>query len=108
MVNGDENSADTYRNSYRHALLPLKAGHRTVVRLDHPGKVATTAHGSSAKNDDVDVLCQLTQHRRGDDNAQIDNGLEAGSRRGTAAGVVQVQITEATFETAAAIFSESL
>ena len=51
---GEENSADTYRALYRHALAPLKAARRTVVRLDHRGKdmKAAGARGSSAKNDD--------------------------------------------------------
>lgn len=57
VVSGEENSADTYRALYRHALAPLKAQGRTVVRLDHLGKDATAgARGSSAKNDDVDCV----------------------------------------------------
>ncbi len=63
VVAGEENSADTYRNLYRHALAPLKAARRTVVRLDHRGRdaKASGARGSSAKNDDVDVVWQLAQ-----------------------------------------------
>ncbi|ORV61482.1 hypothetical protein AWC03_09795 [Mycobacterium europaeum] len=63
VVAGEENSADTYRALYRHALAPLKAARRTVVRLDHRGKDAKAAgaRGSSAKNDDVDCVWQLTQ-----------------------------------------------
>jgi hypothetical protein len=61
VVAGEENSADTYRDFYRHTLLPLKAARRTVVRLDHRGHGRDGARGSSAKNDDVDVVWQLSQ-----------------------------------------------
>lgn len=62
VVAGEENSADTYRALYRHTLSPLKAARRAVVRLDHRGKGPNaTARGSSAKQDDVDVVWQLTQ-----------------------------------------------
>jgi hypothetical protein len=63
VVAGEENSADTYRNLYRHSLSPLKAQRRAVIRLDHRGKDAKAAgaRGSSAKNDDVDVVWQLSQ-----------------------------------------------
>lgn len=61
VVTGEENSADTYRDFYRHTLLPLKAARRTVVRLDHRGHGREGARGSSAKNDDVDVVWQLSQ-----------------------------------------------
>lgn len=62
VVAGEENSADTYRNLYRHSLQPLKAARRTVVRLDHLGKDGNAgARGSSAKNDDVDVVWHLSQ-----------------------------------------------
>ena len=62
VVAGEENSADTYRNLYRHSLQPLKAARRTVVRLDHLGKDGSAgARGSSAKNDDVVVVWHLSQ-----------------------------------------------
>jgi hypothetical protein len=62
VVAGEENSADTYRNLYKHTLMPLKAARRTVVRLDHLGKDGNAgARGSSAKNDDVDVVWHLSQ-----------------------------------------------
>ena len=62
VVAGEENSADTYRNFYRHALVPLKAKRRTVVRLDHRGNdpAVTRARGSSA-TDDIDVAWQLSK-----------------------------------------------
>lgn len=79
---GEENSADTYRNLYRHALLPLKAQRRSVVRLDHRGKgTSTGARGSSAKNDDVDVVWQLAQ--RTDDNGDVFVTLSLERQRGS-------------------------
>jgi hypothetical protein len=43
VVAGEENSSDTIKALYRHAIVPLKAKRRTVVRLDHLGK-DKTAH----------------------------------------------------------------
>jgi AAA domain len=63
---GEENNADTFRHLYRYTIAPLKAQRRAVVRLDHEGHVKGRSRGSSAKNDDVDVVWQLAQ-RLGDD-----------------------------------------
>ncbi|BBY15757.1 AAA family ATPase [Mycolicibacterium litorale] len=83
VVAGEENSADTFRALYRHTLQPLKAAHRAVVRLDHRGKGANiSARGSSAKNDDVDVVWQLSQSPGPDGEAYIDLTLER--QRGSA------------------------
>lgn len=83
VVAGEENSADTYRNLYRYTLQPLKAQHRAVVRLDHRGKgVNTGARGSSAKNDDVDVVWQLNQKPGADGEAYVT--LELERQRGSA------------------------
>lgn len=77
VVAGEENSADTYRNFYRHTLLPLKAARRTVVRLDHRGKDANAgARGSSAKNDDVDVVWNLSQQPGPNGEAFVSLKLE--------------------------------
>jgi hypothetical protein len=81
VVAGEENSADTYRNLYRHTLSPLKAKGRTVVRLDHQGKEKTGARGSSAKNDDVDVVWQLNQLL--DDDGEVLIRLKLERQRGT-------------------------
>jgi hypothetical protein len=63
VVNGPENDADTFRALYRHALAPLKAQGRAVLRLDNLGKDTTAgARGSSAKADDVDTIWHLTHH----------------------------------------------
>jgi hypothetical protein len=86
VVAGEENSADTYRNLYRHTLAPLKAAHRAVVRLDHRGHQAkganTGARGSSAKNDDVDVVWQLSESPGPDGEAYVTLRLER--QRGSA------------------------
>lgn len=56
-VAGEENSADTVRAFYSHTGLALKRRGVTWARLDHVGKDATKlGRGSSAKNDDVDVV----------------------------------------------------
>ncbi|RFZ70462.1 Regulatory protein RepA [Mycobacterium marinum] len=77
VVAGEENSADTFRALYRHTLAPLKAERRAVVRLDHRGKDAKAgARGSSAKNDDVDVVWQLSQSPGPDGEAYVSLRLE--------------------------------
>jgi hypothetical protein len=63
---GEENNADTFRHLYRYTIAPLKAQRRAVVRLDHEGHMKGRSRGSSAKNDDVDVVWNLSQ-RIGDD-----------------------------------------
>jgi hypothetical protein len=65
-VEGDEDKADTVRAFYRHTGLALKARGVAVMRTDHSGKdVAKGQRGSSAKNDDVDVVWQLSRKDEG-------------------------------------------
>ena len=60
VVQGEENSADTYRALYRESLLRIKATGTAILRIDHAGKDAAKGQrGSSAKNDDVDVVWRL-------------------------------------------------
>lgn len=60
VIGGKENDSDTMHGLYRHALMPLKAMGKAVVRLDHAGKDATKGQrGSSAKTTDVDVVWRL-------------------------------------------------
>lgn len=61
VVDGEENSADTYQNFYTHTGLPLKRRHIALARLDHEGHQAGRSRGSSAKGDDVDAIWQLTR-----------------------------------------------
>lgn len=65
-VEGDENDADTVRQFYRMTGLHLKAAGRAFVRIDHAGKDDTKGQrGSSAKNDDVDVVWHLKRTETG-------------------------------------------
>lgn len=60
-IAGEENSADTLRALYRHTGARLKAQGITVLRVDHAGKnLERGQRGTSAKNDDVDIVWQLT------------------------------------------------
>jgi hypothetical protein len=59
-VAGDENEADTVRAFYRATATHLKRMGIALLRIDHLGKDTTKgARGSSAKNDDVDIVWQL-------------------------------------------------
>jgi len=59
-VQGEENDADTVRQFYRMTGMHLKAAGRAFVRIDHSGKdEAKGQRGSSAKNDDVDLVWHL-------------------------------------------------
>jgi hypothetical protein len=61
-VEGDENDANTYQNFYRYTGMQLKRLGMTWARLDHAGKDTTRGQrGSSAKNDDVDIVVNLTR-----------------------------------------------
>jgi hypothetical protein len=61
-VHGDENEADTVRAWYRWTGLNLKAEGRAFVRVDHAGKdLDKGQRGTSAKNDDVDVVWRLAR-----------------------------------------------
>lgn len=63
-VSGDENEADTYRDFYRHTGRHLKASGIALLRLDHAGKDGIKGQrGSSAKDDDVDLVWRLTIDR---------------------------------------------
>lgn len=60
VVEGDENSNDTWLNLYNYALRPLKGMGIGSTRLDHSGKDEDRgARGGSAKNGDVDLEYSL-------------------------------------------------
>lgn len=59
VVQGDENSAETYMNFYRLTGQPLKSHGISLCRLDHEGYQEGRSRGSSAKGDDVDIVWQL-------------------------------------------------
>lgn len=70
-IAGEENSADTFHQLYRHAMVPLKRLGVTVIRLDHAGKDEEKGmRGSSAKLSDVDAAWKLT--RTGPDRLRLD------------------------------------
>jgi len=65
-VEGEENSADTIRAFYRHTAQQLKQAGIAVLRTDHSGKDADKGQrGTSAKNDDVDIVYRLTRIQNG-------------------------------------------
>lgn len=60
VISGKENDSDTVLAFYRHTGRPLKELGCTVVRLDHAGKdLDRGQRGTSAKNDDVDLIWEL-------------------------------------------------
>lgn len=62
VLKGEENEADTVRAFSMHTGRPLKQAGRTVLRVDHAGKdLEKGQRGTSAKNDDADVVWQLTR-----------------------------------------------
>jgi hypothetical protein len=66
-VEGPENDSDTVRAFYSHTGLALKQRGVTWARLDHAGKnlEVTSARGSSAKGDDVDVVWEIQKMEEG-------------------------------------------
>lgn len=61
-VEGPENEADTLRAFYRWTGLALKSMNTTYIRADHAGKDSSKGQrGTSAKNDDVDVVWKFTK-----------------------------------------------
>lgn len=59
-VAGEENSADSYREFAQTTGIALKQAGRAVLRTDHAGKNKELGQrGSSAKNDDVDVVMRI-------------------------------------------------
>jgi hypothetical protein len=63
VVEGDETATDTYTGLWRHTERRFKRLGITYIRLDHLGKDATRgSRGSSAKEDKLDIVWQLTQN----------------------------------------------
>ena len=66
VVEGEENSSDTYLNFAKHTGGRLRNRGISAVYLDHTGKdLRKGARGSSAKNDHADAVYRLTRHDRG-------------------------------------------
>jgi hypothetical protein len=67
-IDGEENSADSYREFARTTGLALKRAGIACVRTDHAGKDGGKKlgqRGSSAKNDDVDIVYRLDKNSDG-------------------------------------------
>ena len=65
-VQGDENDSDTFRDFYRHTGMALKSRGIACLRTDHAGKdIDRGQRGSSAKNDDVDLVWALERSDTG-------------------------------------------
>ena len=68
VVEGEENSSDTYRAFFNHSGKKLKQRGVALFRLDHAGKDPSRGQrGSSSKGDDVDVIFQLVRTDAGYD-----------------------------------------
>jgi hypothetical protein len=63
---GDENENDTARRFYNHTGVALKRLKVGFLRTDHAGKdVSKGQRGGSAKNDDVDIVWELSRTEKG-------------------------------------------
>ena len=66
-VSGDENEADTVRNWYQWTGRLLKTAGIGFLRIDHAGKDAKRGQrGTSAKNDDVDIVWEMADRGHGE------------------------------------------
>jgi hypothetical protein len=62
VVEGEENSADTYRRFAQHTGSLLRQRHCSLLRIDHAGKdIGKGARGSSAKADDLDAVYRMSR-----------------------------------------------
>lgn len=61
IIEGEENSADTFRKLYNHTSRELKRRGITVLRTDNVGHQGTRARGSSGKRDDVGAAWLLKE-----------------------------------------------
>lgn len=65
VIDGDENSNDTWNHLYKHMGKLLKRSKVAHVRLDHEGKNASNgARGGSAKRGDVDLVWRYSLIKR--------------------------------------------
>jgi hypothetical protein len=77
VVSGEENSAEPYRDLFRHTETRLKRRRVTLARLDHLGKDKERgSRGSSAKEDPLDVVWQLTKTLTGSIELTLTKGRQ--------------------------------
>jgi hypothetical protein len=61
VVDGEENSNDTWKGLHQHTMIGLKRMGVTVLQLDHTGKDADRGQrGGSSKHDNADAVWHLT------------------------------------------------
>jgi hypothetical protein len=93
VVQGEENSNDTYRNFFNHTGRVLKANGISVARLDHAGHDVKKSRGASAKADDVDLVYAL--ERRNDDKGKPGFRLtRTHSRIGFSTDLVDLELVD--------------
>ena len=93
VVQGEENSNDTYRNFYNHTGRILKANGISLARLDHAGHDKAKSRGASAKADDVDLVYSL--EKRNDEQGKSGFRLtRTHSRVGFANGIVELELSD--------------
>ena len=67
IVDGEENSNDTWNKVFKHSETHLKQQGVSLLRLDHLGKTDSKgARGASAKSGTVDVSWKFTEAKSGD------------------------------------------
>ncbi len=94
-VKGEENAMETARDFFRHTGSRLKREGITTMRVDHAGKdIERGQRGSSAKNDDVDIVWELAV-KGGDDSDNQVLTLKATYRRmGWVPALVEITRTD--------------
>lgn len=74
VVEGDENSNDTWLNFYRSSGMVFKRKNLAYVRIDHVGKDASKgARGGSAKTGDIDLIWTLEKNEGSDTGFKLTN-----------------------------------
>jgi hypothetical protein len=93
VVQGEENSNDTYRNFYNHTGRLLKANEISLIRLDHAGHDKAKSRGASAKADDVDLVYSL-ERRNTDSNKPGFRLTRTHSRVGFSTELVDLELID--------------
>jgi len=93
VVQGDENSNDTYRNFFNHTGRLLKANGISLARLDHAGHDKAKSRGASAKADDVDLVYSL-ERRTNDANTPGFKLTRTHSRVGFSEEFIELELID--------------
>ncbi len=114
VVNGDENSNDTWNAFYRLFELPMKQARVAVLRIDHVGKDHSKgARGASAKSGDVDLVIRMTADRTGRiflrrDAARMHGGFEHLALKRETTPTLHHKVTENTRGLSAELHAQQL